>query len=679
MPRIRAFHSAIILFTLAVSGVEYIGWKAAYDPDESGHDSATRVLSRIAAPLLEAENLMRDALMRSGRRAVTDPRIVFLAVDSDSVSISSDDLEMLDMTRADAKCTRALSLMSKGWPWSREVYALAIQRLIGAGARMVVIDMNFPAETPDDDPFRTALDTYRGEVVIGANFSTGTPRAIGIVGPSFSRPAESLIPVSNPLDDRIGIVNFWPDSDLDDVIRSAQYRMTFGQVTDNSFANSDNLTCLSLAAEAAVKAGYAEAIPRGYDRQPFRFSGPAGTYAPHSIFEIFAPEYWEGNYKNGGFFRDKIVIIGGYGNWQHDEHSTPFGTMPGPEVQANALNALLNHEFLTEAPLWLNLMLVALGGVLPLIIITCIRNPLGRIGAAILVNAAGLVAAYELYNHAGVIVAVVTPLVLFNINAVNALFYEAMAVRREGRHVRKTLERYVSRDVVAKLLDQREAFVASLGGTLKPATILFSDIRSYSTASARMDPQDLVSQLNEYFSAMVECVFAHDGTLDKFIGDALMAVWGNVHTAGPAADACNALRAADAMRDRLKELNEKWTAEGRPVFEIGIALNFGEVVSGNFGSPHRMEYTVIGDAVNTSWRLQELTKEIEHNLIFGESVADLVRGVFPIREFGLCALPKNVALTRVFALSKDFPAAFPAFDKAQAPTPVDPSLECLAQ
>ena len=129
-----------------------------------------------------------------------------------------------------------------------------------------------------------------------------------------------------------------------------------------------------------------------------------------------------------------------------------------------------------------------------------------------------------------------------------------------------------------------------------------------------------------------------------------MAVWGNAHTTGPAADACNALRAAEAMRERLKELNRKWAAEKRPRFQIGIALNHGPVVSGNFGSPNRMEYSVIGDAVNTSWRLQEFTKEIGEDLVFGESVAELVCGEFAVREVSLCILPKTHMPVHVFTL-----------------------------
>ncbi len=259
---------------------------------------------------------------------------------------------------------------------------------------------------------------------------------------------------------------------------------------------------------------------------------------------------------------------------------------------------------------------------------------------------------FELFNRANLIVPVAAPLAIFNINGIFGLFYDTIVARREERRVRRTLERYVSRNVVSHVLDQSREFVDSLGGAIKPATILFSDIRNFSAATARMDPQDLVYQLNDYFSAMVECVFFYDGTLDKFIGDAVMAVWGNAHTAGPAADARNALRAANAMRARLAELNKKWTAENRPTFEIGIGLNHGQVVIGNFGSPHRMEYSVIGDAVNTSWRLQEFTKELGENLIFGESVAELVCNEFAVSEVSLYKLPKTHRHVRVYKLAE---------------------------
>jgi adenylate cyclase len=185
---------------------------------------------------------------------------------------------------------------------------------------------------------------------------------------------------------------------------------------------------------------------------------------------------------------------------------------------------------------------------------------------------------------------------------------------------------------------------------LKPATILFSDIRGYSFVSARSDPRALVTQLNEYLTAMVECVFRFGGTLDKFIGDAVMAVWGNTRSEGVRADAVNAVRAALAMRAELARLNESWAARGLPPLRIGVALNHGEVVVGNIGSPQRMEFTVIGDAVNVSWKLQELTKDLDSDLIVGESVMSLVIEEFDLRPLGkatLKSLPHPVEIFEV--------------------------------
>jgi adenylate cyclase len=133
---------------------------------------------------------------------------------------------------------------------------------------------------------------------------------------------------------------------------------------------------------------------------------------------------------------------------------------------------------------------------------------------------------------------------------------------------------------------------------------------------------------------MVECVFRFGGTLDKFIGDAVMAVWGNTRSEGVRDDAANAVRAALAMRSELERLNAGWAKRGLPQLRIGVAINHGEVVVGNIGSPQRMEFTVIGDAVNVTWKLQELTKDLDADLIVGENVYPLIIEEFELRALG---------------------------------------------
>ena len=164
---------------------------------------------------------------------------------------------------------------------------------------------------------------------------------------------------------------------------------------------------------------------------------------------------------------------------------------------------------------------------------------------------------------------------------------------------RENLTRYFAPQVAERIASSREA--ARLGGDKRPVAVLFSDIRGFTPLSESMNPDDMASLLSEYFTEMVECVFRHDGTLDKFMGDAVMAQWGA--PIGGTDDADRALQAAVDMMRALKKLNAKWRTEGRPQLQHGIAVNYGEAFAGNIGSERRLEFTVIGDTVNTAYRL----------------------------------------------------------------------------
>jgi hypothetical protein len=162
----------------------------------------------------------------------------------------------------------------------------------------------------------------------------------------------------------------------------------------------------------------------------------------------------------------------------------------------------------------------------------------------------------------------------------------------------------------------------------------------------------LFAQLNEYFSAMVDCVFETGGTLDKFIGDALMASWGSLQSRGGQQDAVASVEAALAMQEKLRALNETWTQRGWPELRVGMAINYGEVVVGNIGSQQRMEFTLIGDAVNVSWKLQELTKTTNAKLIVSESVANLVGDRFDLRSLGSATLDDSHQQCEIFTIGK---------------------------
>ncbi len=165
--------------------------------------------------------------------------------------------------------------------------------------------------------------------------------------------------------------------------------------------------------------------------------------------------------------------------------------------------------------------------------------------------------------------------------------------------VLSNFQRYFAPNLVEQIASQEG--IVQLGGAKRPVVVFFSDIRGFTPMSEKMSPDDIASLLTEYFTEMVGIVFDHGGTLDKFMGDALMALWGAPVASDDAAD--HAMQAAIDMMGVLRELNEKWSSEGKPHVEIGIGINFGEVFAGNIGSDQRMEYTVIGDPVNVASRL----------------------------------------------------------------------------
>jgi adenylate cyclase len=313
--------------------------------------------------------------------------------------------------------------------------------------------------------------------------------------------------------------------------------------------------------------------------------------------------------------------------------------MPGPEIHLNAMNAAIQGAFIHQMSPGTVAMCVILAGLVAVVLSLLIRSPWLRLVALLLCSTAGGTLAFILYNRASIYLPLVGPLAELNITVLVGLMSDFARERVEKKRVRRTLEKYVSKNVVRELLDHPKLYEQSLGGVLKPATILFSDIRGYSSVTARSDPQALVAQLNEYLTAMVDCVFRFNGTLDKFIGDAVMAVWGNTRSQGVRDDATNAVRAALAMRKELARLNVDWAARGLPQLQIGVALNHGEVVVGNIGSPQRMEFTVIGDAVNVSWKLQELTKDLGADLIVGANVMALVIEEFELRSLGKATVP----------------------------------------
>src|SRR5437762_1639549 len=224
-------------------------------------------------------------------------------------------------------------------------------------------------------------------------------------------------------------------------------------------------------------------------------------------------------------------------------------------------------------------------------------------------------------------------------------------LRQDYLRIRNAFSSYLAPAVLEQVMKNPDE--VKRGGVRKPVTILFSDIRGFTTWSESAEEKVFIAQLNEYFTEMVACVNRHGGTLHKFIGDAIMAVWGDAISTGLENDARLALRAALDMRVALAQLNQKWQAENLSTHKIGIGLEHGEVLVGNVGAPQRMEFTVLGDAVNVASRIEGLTKYWHVDIAVGEKARELAGDRFLCRTLGHFRLVGKQAATAVCGLIRE--------------------------
>jgi adenylate cyclase len=381
------------------------------------------------------------------------------------------------------------------------------------------------------------------------------------------------------------------------------------------------------------------------------------TYADYSFYDLFYSEIQlQAGQKptvDPARFKDAIVIVGTTAPGLHDLITVPFseGKMPGMQVHASVIDNLLSGRFLAPAPTGTGVLLSFLLAVIVGVAILQFGVWPG-LGAGALVGAVGGVGAVAAFGR-GTWVPVVEPTVAMVLAAFGGVAYQYFVEGREKRQVKKLFSRYVSKTVFEELM--ADPTRARLGGQRREMTVLFSDIRGFTTFSEQGEPEDIVRQLNEYFSRMVHVVFEHRGTIDKFVGDAVMALFG-----APVEDpdhAEHAVLAGLAMLRELETLNRGWAGQGRPTLAIGVGINTGEMVVGNIGSEAIMSYTVIGDAVNLGSRLESLNKEYGTSLIVSEMTRARLKGRYDIRSLGEVVVKGKTRPVAVFEVREPDSAA----------------------
>jgi adenylate cyclase len=495
------------------------------------------------------------------------------------------------------------------WPFRRKYHAQVIRNLTRAGAKVIAYDVQItePDEDhpADDDLLIEAVRAQPTTVMATTEVDDNGKTRIfgGALGLRYSR----AIPSNS---------NY--ENDSDGRIRHVAFRI-------------QGLETFPLATARAYRGGRLD-VPSG-NKAWIDYKGDTPSLRRLSFSDVYNGKFRDDQ------VRGKVVVVGATVPSLQDLHptsTTGSGLMPGPEIQASAVVTALEGFPISDAPNWLDvLLLVALGVLTPLVALRL--RIFAALGIGVVALAAFLVAAQVVFNREGTIITVVYPAVA----GIGALLATALihgvTVAFEREHARDAFARFVPEAVVDEVL--RSADGARLGGVQAEGTVMFSDLRGFTSFAETLEPAVVIGSLNRYLTAMSEAILDHGGTLVAYMGDGIMAVFGAPLQQDDHAD--RALAAARDMLERLQGFNAWLREEGlHDGFKMGIGLNSGPVMSGHVGSERRLEYTALGDTTNTAARLEGMTKGTPYQLYVADStrsrlnepVDDLVEvGEFEVR------------------------------------------------
>lgn len=536
------------------------------------------------------------------------------------------------------------------WPWPRETMAQVVTALSDAGAAIIALDVALSEPTESDPLLATAIGEA-GTVILPMVFDFAPqatqPQTVDISGAAFHQVEGSeafsrhqpltagsvTLPVPSLLDAAlaVGHINILPDSDgtlrWEPLVVAYQDHLypSMSLLAAGLYLGHPPATMVVRAAQG-ITLGKELFIPTDqWGQSLINFYGPDQTFPRVPLCDIL-----EGTI-DPARLQDRIVLVGSSAVGIYDLRVTPLAAaMPGVEKHASVIASILEQQFLHKASDHANQGLILAGGLLFSWIVSRLRA-MWALAATLLWVTATLLAGHLALVHWGEWFAVSylignTLLVFVSVSAYNYAIEE-----RDARRVRAMFSSYVTERVVTELV--KNPNLAKLGGARREVTVLFSDIRGFTTFSESHAPEEVVAQLNEYLGAMTEVIFRWEGTLDKFIGDAILAFWG-----APLPQENNAelaFRCALDMVKVLAELQDRWQKEGRPILDCGIGINTGDVLVGNIGKEgKKMDYTVIGDHVNLGSRVEGLTKKYHSRILITEFTLDQIRERFQTGVLG---------------------------------------------
>lgn len=550
--------------------------------------------SNARSPLQSLELAARDALMRlRGVQPVSGEVII---VEIDDLSLKWEGLQ---------------------WPWPRAKQAEIVAILNAGGAKVIGLDLllfEASADPAGDEALARALAESQNAVAVMQIF-----RQPGMVTLNLPRPILASL-------DGVGITSIKSDNDA--ITRRLQAYDTFGEQVYFNWAFE--LVRLYLETEPPSNVSSTRLTFNGQDVPLQRgdllvdMAGPAGTIPHYSAVAVLEGDVLA---QNPDAFRGKIVLVGPTSITLKDVFPTPFSGQtptPGVEIVANAVEMILRGAYLRESPPWVGLLAILAAAILAGFIIRLKRPSLTLIllGLTMLIYA---LTCYLTFRFARLYLPMSGPQLMLFLGVLLPTIEQAVSQELEKRRVRNLFTRFISPEMVDQLIATQDITLLNKRANV---SILFSDIRGFTTLSEKLAPEEVVALLNPYLEAMTDVIYRHGGTVDKYEGDAIIAFFGEPVSYPD--HARRAVRAAVDMRKALDNLKAGWEDQSTMPknLEMGIGIHSGEVFVGLLGSAQRINYTVIGDAVNLASRLQDLTKTYQWPILISERIQTQVQDEF---------------------------------------------------
>ncbi len=570
------------------------------------------------------------------------------------------------------------------WPWPRSVLAKVIRNLNKAGVKAIGIDLVMSSAdrfSPQNDS--DLVDAIRefGNVVLGGTIEhisgsvsvTQTNEGVNIqqssVGYEIKKTDENYNNIYYKADSSIGIVNVVADNDgvirryiPIDISPGGERVPKFGLAVLNKYLDLERDHTVTTESDDFILKNIH--IPK-YDNisMLINYFGPDRTFPYFNLINVLDDsEYFtkeEIDYEAeintwddpdygllySGIFKDKIVLIGSTMPEDKDMFPISFSRgekkgdnlLYGVEIHANAIQNILSRSFIYVQPQYQEILTIIFFTFLAFFISSFLKEI--KVGKGFLVEALnfflilGLLfllrwISFYLFDNYNYLFRYTSSTLSIILGYFGSTAYYFIAERKQKTMIKGMFTQYVSSTFVEELVADPEKL--KLGGEKKELSVFFSDIAGFSTFSETKTPEDLINFLNEYLSEMTKIVFDNNGTLDKYLGDAVMAFWGApVPQPNHPYLAC---KSALLMQNRLKELQVKWKMEGETIIEARMGINTGEMVVGNVGGSQRFDYTVIGDNVNLSSRLEGVNKEYGTFILISDSTYEHVKNDFITRE-----------------------------------------------